>query len=217
MLGRVLPLLAQLGEAAGLLVGVRVGIEEPPHTVETIRDGLQIRRYGPRIAAETVVTDVTATEEGARSRGFRVLAGYIFGANHTRSKIAMTAPVSQRREQAGASERIAMTAPVAEQGRPDGAWVIRFFMPARWTLDTLPQPNDEVVNLVAVPAETFAVLRFTGARGSRAVASRTDELLRLLDDTDFQQDGPAVAWFYDPPWTVPCLRRNEVAVPVISR
>jgi len=209
MLGRIGTLVAQLAEAAVSTVGVRVGTEEPCHTVEQTVNGLQIRRYAPRVAAETVVND---TEEGARNRGFRRLAGYIFGANHANSKIAMTAPVSQQRGQT-----IAMTAPVSQEAGPDGTWVIRFFMPAKWTLDTLPAPNDEAVKLVTVPAETFAVLRFTGDRGAGAVASRTDELLRLLGDTEFQKAGPPVAWFYDPPWTIPWLRRNEVAVPVTKR
>lgn len=209
MLGRIGTLLAQLAEAAGSVVGVRVGTEEPRHTVEWTGNGLQIRHYEPRIAAQTVVSD---TEEGARNKGFRRLAGYIFGANHANSKIAMTAPVSQER-----GERIAMTAPVAQEAGPDGTWVIRFFMPAKWTLDTLPAPNDKDVKLVTVPAETFAVLRFTGDRGPGAIASRTKELLRLLDDTEFQKAGAPAAWFYDPPWTVPCLRRNEVAVPVTKR
>ena len=214
MLGRIVSLVTQVGEAAGLVVGVRAGIEEPRHSVEQMVDGVEIRRYDPRIAAETVVAD---TEEGARNGGFRRLAGYIFGANHANSKIAMTAPVGQQRDQAGAGERIAMTAPVAQEAGSQGAWVIRFFMPAKWTLDTLPEPNDEAVKLVTVPAETFAVLRFSGDRGPGAIAARTGELLRLLGETEFEQAGPPVAWFYDPPWTVPWLRRNEVAVPVTRR
>lgn len=216
MLGCVAPLLTQLVEAAGSVVGVRAGTEKPPHTVEQLHGGLQIRRYGPRIAAEVVVGD---TEEGARNRGFRALAGYIFGANHANSKIAMTAPVSQQRAlgAAGAGKRIAMTAPVAQQAGGDGTWVIRFFMPAKWTLDTLPTPDDESVELVSLPAQEYAVLRFSGDRGPGAVASHTDELLRLLDGTEYAPAGAPVAWFYDPPWTVPCLRRNEVAVPVTRR
>ncbi|ACC40127.1 conserved hypothetical protein [Mycobacterium marinum M] len=213
MLGCIVPRLAQLLEAVGLVVGVRV-TEEPAHTVEQLGKGLEVRRYGPRVAAETVVDD---TEEGARNRGFRVLAGYIFGANHAKSKLAMTAPVSQHRDQTGAGEPIAMTAPVAQQAGDGGTWTIRFFMPAKWTLDALPVPNDNAVALVAVPAETYAVLRFSGDRGAGAVAARTTELLGLLDGTDLQPVGSPVAWFYDPPWTIPCLRRNEIAVPVTRR
>lgn len=42
-------------------------------------DGVEIRHYGPRLAAETTVE---ASEERARNEGFRRLARYIFGANH---------------------------------------------------------------------------------------------------------------------------------------
>jgi len=85
------------------------------------------------------------------------------------------------------------------------------------TMDTLPEPNDHEVGLVTVPGETVAVLRFTGDRGSAAVAARTTELLDELKDTAFNPTGTPVGWFYDPPWTLPFRRRNEVAVPVARR
>jgi hypothetical protein len=75
-------------------------------------------------------------------------------------------------------------------------------------------PNDPAVRLVEVPGETMAVLRFTGDRGAAAVAARQAELLRGLAGTAWAPQGEPVAWFYDPPWTLPWLRRNEVAVPV---
>ncbi len=196
-----------LHEAASV-VGVRSGTEEPRHVVEHRLGAVEIRRYGPRIAAETTV--YADDEADARNTGFRRLAGYIFGGNYTRTKIAMTAPVTQQT----ASQTIAMTAPVSQSARPDGAWVIRFFMPAGWTLDTLPAPNDATVNLVTVEAETFAVLRFRGSWGPAAIAARTDQLMRAVQTSGYQPCGTPVSWFYDPPWTVPLLRRNEVAVRV---
>ena len=87
-------------------------------------------------------------------------------------------------------------------------------MPAKWSLVTLPEPDDDTVRLVEVPAQTFAVLRFSGDRGPAAVRERTDELLNTLRANDFTPSGEPVAWFYDPPWTVPFRRRNEVAVPI---
>ena len=171
--------------------------------------GLEIRNYGPRIAAETTVF---GDEDKALSDGFRRLAGYIFGGNHGNAKIAMTAPVARQ-----SGQKIAMTAPVSKTSSADGASVVRFFMPAGWTMDTLPEPNDDEVGLVTVPEETVAVLRFTGDRGSAAVAARTTELLDALKDTAFEPTGTPVGWFYDPPWTLPFRRRNEVAVPVARR
>ncbi|WP_343708329.1 heme-binding protein [Mycobacterium sp.] len=210
MLGAIARVTKQLIEAGESIVGVRHGTEEPAYTVEQRTDGVEIRRYGPRIAAETTVT---AGEEAARSKGFRRLAGYIFGGNHTDTKIAMTAPVAQ---QSGAArgEKIAMTAPVAQQAEGDDEWVIRFFMPAGKTMESLPQPDNPAVRLVAVPGETIAVRRFTGSRSRSAIAAQTAALMRTLGGLSVQPVGEPVAWFYDPPWTVPMLRRNEVAVPV---
>jgi SOUL heme-binding protein len=211
MLGCIATFVSQLAEAATSVVGLRGGTEEPPYTVQATIGGVQIRRYAARIAAQTTVP---GAEERARNVAFRRLAGYIFGANRAKSTIAMTAPVSQQPSQQPGSQRIAMTAPVSQEPGPEGAWLIRFFMPAKWTLDTLPTPDDDAVTLVAVPAETVAVLRFTGNRGPRAIASHTSDLLRTLQDSEYAPTGPTFAWFYDPPWTIPLLRRNEVAVPV---
>ena len=200
---------AQVAESVLSVVGIRVGTEEPHFLHRPLTATIEIRQYGPRIAAETTVA---ADEDRARNIGFRRLARYIFGGNHRGEGIAMTAPVAQ--QQAGGDE-IAMTAPVAQsREEDDGGWRIRFFMPAKWTMETLPIPDDDSVRLVTVPGETVAVLRFSGDRGPRAVAARTDELLKTLSDNGIETVGDAVAWFYDPPWTLPFRRRNEVAVPV---
>ena len=152
MLGKIVGALGQVAEAGGTIVGIRSGTEEPDFTVERKIGNVEIRRYGPRIAAET---PIAADEEAARNEGFRRLARYIFGGNQSKTKIAMTAPVAQQ-----PSEKIAMTAPVASQRGPGGEWVIRFFMPSKYTLDSLPTPNEDVVRLVEVPGETVAVLRY---------------------------------------------------------
>ena len=154
---------------------------------------------------------MVADDERARNIGFRRLAGYIFGANHRGETISMTAPVSQHR-----GETIAMTAPVAQARNTEGESTIRFFMPSKWTMETLPQPDDDHVTLVEVPAETYCVLRFTGDRSPAAVAARTDELRKILSDNDIEPVGEPVAWFFDPPWTLPFRRRNEIAIPVAA-
>ena len=200
----------QVAESVLGIVGIRVGTEEPPHDTERLADGLEIRRYRPRIAAETTVE---APEEQARSEGFRRLARYIFGGNTGTDKIAMTAPVGQA---AASSRKIEMTAPVSRTGDDENGWVIRFFMPSKWTMATLPVPDDDRVHVVEVPAETMAVLRFTGDRGTAAVAAKSTELLNALRDNGIDVIGEPQAWFYDPPWTVPFRRRNEVVVSIAS-
>ncbi len=210
MLEAVVGLARQVVEAAGAIVGVRHGTEEPAYTAEQVAAGVEIRHYGPRVAAETAVA---SSEVAARSEGFRRLAGYIFGGNRSRQKIAMTAPVAQQ-DGAVRGEKISMTAPVAESATSKGEWLIRFFMPAGRSIDSLPQPNDQAVQLVTVPAEIVAVRRFSGSTSSEAVARETAHLMRTLSETGFEPIGVPAAWFYDPPWTLPMLRRNEIAIPV---
>lgn len=210
MLGSIAAMAGAVLQAAGSVVGVRHRTEEPAHTREQLTGNVEIRCYGDRIAAETIVT---SGEEAARSIGFRRLAGYIFGGNHSRAKFAMTAPVAQTSD-SRVGQQIAMTAPVAQQAGTAGQWVIRFFLPAGTSLESLPEPDDPTVQLVHLPAETVAVHSFSGARGRRAVAEHTAKLLNVLRDKDFQAIGAPQAWFYDPPWTIPVFRRNEIAVPV---
>lgn len=204
-----LKIAAQVTESVLAVGGVRVGLEEPAYTHQRITDAVEIRRYGPRIAAETLVD---ADEIRARDIGFRRLAGYIFGGNRASQSISMTAPVSQQPSRGG--QQIAMTAPVVQSAAVEAGWAIRFFMPAKWTMETLPTPNDDQVRLVTVPPATVAVLRFSGDRSPKAVASRTEELLNILRDNGIEPTGDAESWFYDPPWTLPMRRRNEVAIPI---
>jgi len=206
MLHKIATLASGLALGACSIVGIRSGTTEPAYTV-TARVGIvEIRQYGPRIAAETAVE---ANEDAARYTGFRRLAGYIFGGNKAKASIAMSTPVV-------VNQTIAMTAPVTQARDAAGRWVIRFFMPPTWTMETLPVPDDPAVRLVVVPPETIAVLGFSGDRGPDAVKAREQDLLQRLAGTQWQPVGEPVAWFYDPPWTLPWLRRNEVAVPVVT-
>jgi hypothetical protein len=197
---------AQLMDVIGSVFGLRWGTEEPQFDVVESLGGVEIRQYGPRIAAQT---RVRADDEPARNIGFRRLARYIFGANHRSTKIAMTAPVAQR-----AGERIAMTAPVAQSSRDADLSLIQFFMPSKWTRQTLPDPDDADIEIVDVPAETFAVLRFTGDRSAAEVRRRSRALVDALGGSRYVVVGAPIAWFYDPPFTLPFRRRNEVAVEV---
>ncbi len=209
----VLAALLTVLNAGCSVVGIRDGTEEPKYSVVDRVGDIEIREYGPQIAAETTID---ADETAARSAGFRRLAGYIFGANKGNAKIAMTVPVAQS-QGTSASEKIAMTAPVSQSRDAAGRWVIRFMMPASFTMETLPTPNDPSIRLVQVAPETLGVLRFTGLTGVDAVAERRQALLASLQAGAWKPSGTPVTWFYDPPWTLPFLRRNEVAVPVARR
>ncbi len=208
---RLAMLAATMLVAGCSMFGIRDGTESPSYEVVGMVGEAEIRQYAPRIAAQTIVE---GAEEPARSAGFRKVAGYIFGGNRTRADIAMTAPVVQS---AAPSREIAMTAPVVAQAAGEGKWAIRFIMPAQYTMATLPEPLDAAVTLVSVPAETMAVIRFTGSRSAAAMADGRGRLRQALAGSAWTMVGDPVDWFYDPPWTLPFLRRNEVAVPVMAR
>jgi hypothetical protein len=207
-LGEILiTLLAGIGQ----LVGIRAGTEQPPYEVVGRIGDAEIRRYAPQIAAEAVVEGPVET---ARNEGFRRVAGYIFGDNTAKASVAMTAPIVQGREPSGGSQSIAMTSPVVQQPAGGESWSIQFIMPSKYTMATLPQPNDPRVRLVEIPARTFAVVRFSGLGKADAVAQHEKALDAALAGSSWRAVGEPVTWYYDPPWTVPFLRRNEVARPV---
>jgi hypothetical protein len=190
------------------VVGIRSGTPEPGYRVIGAVGPVEIRQYAPQLAASVTVP---GDEIAARSAGFRRLASYIFGANTADASIAMTAPVVQ------SSAKIAMTAPVAQSATADGGWTITFYMPRTYTAATLPKPTDPGISIHEIPAATDAVYRFSGIPGRAAVANARAVLLRNLAGSAWQVTGEPVSWFYDPPWTLPWARRNEVAVPVTPR
>lgn len=207
---RTVLLIATATLLAGCSVfGVRSGYEQPPYTVaDTLDDRIEIRQYGPRLAAET---PLPSGDEDGRDDAFRVLFAYITGANQGEADVAMTAPV-----QVGASEEIAMTSPV-QTASSDKGEVMRFFLPASYTAASAPRPADPRVDIVEVPQATLAVLRFSGTWDPQTFETRETELLALLESSPWRAVGPASTLFYDPPWTLPPFRRNEVTVPVVQR
>jgi hypothetical protein len=191
--------------------GINTGTEQPKYEViERLGNSVEIRRYAPRIAAEAT-TDVTKSGN-PRGEAFRIVAAYIFGANKGKKNIDMTSPV----EVETTGEKIGMTAPV-EVSKSKKRLTMRFFMPTQYSRDELPEPADSRVRLVDVPSETNAVLRFTGSTDDAAVSARTTELLKLLEETNWTAAGTPTAFFYNPPWTIPFLRRNEITVVVSKR
>lgn len=94
---------------------------------------------------------------------------------------------------------------------------MRFFLPSEFTLENVPQPTDPRVRIIEVPEQFLAVLRFRGSRDDEMVRAKKDQLLGALRATSWQAASEPVALFYDPPWTLPFLRRNEVAVAVTDQ
>ena len=175
-------------------------VERPEYRIEAIDGSIEVRSYAPMIAAEAVVEGERKT---AINEGFRLIAAYIFGANKPNAKIAMTAPVQQQKQ------TISMTAPVTQQSIGN-AWSVRFIMPKSWSMETLPVPNDPRVSLKPCPARRFVVITFSGIATENAIETRTDQLRSYIADQKLSTTGEPVLAFYNPPWTLPFFRRNEI-------
>ena len=165
-----------------------IAIEEPLYRVEKAWEAeqIEIRAYAPRVMA---VTGMNEDSDG----GFKVLAGYIFGGNAEEEKIAMTAPVQQSM---------------------DGEKEMAFMMPAEYTLEDLPQPEDQRVSFREAPAYTAAVIQFSGWASAEKADENWQQLRRFLIAEGIDITGEPTLNQYNPPWTLPFMRRNEIIVPV---
>jgi hypothetical protein len=164
-------------------------IEEPTYeTVEKLGQ-VEIRHYEPVIQAVT-----TLNSKRSSGSGFQRLAGFIFGGNQQEQSIAMTAPVQE-------------TLGVAE---PEMA----FTMPREYAMEDLPRPNSASVRLNEVPGRTVAVIRFSGWATEGKINRMRSKLDQVLNQHEIPVTGEWSLNQYNPPWTPPFLRRNEIWVEV---
>ncbi|MFT5436636.1 MAG: hypothetical protein ACI840_001284 [Ulvibacter sp.] len=191
-------------------LSVRV-TEEPKYKVVTTAQGYEIREYGVYVIAETAISDAKGRDDATR-KGFPIVAGYIFGDNTSKDKIAMTVPVNT---EASESEKIAMTVPVnTEQEEAGGTYKISFVMPSEYTIETLPTPNDSRVVIKEVPSRKVAVKRFTWSASESSVKKQEEALLSALGRDGIETVGTINVARYNPPWTIPFMLRNEVQIEV---
>ena len=175
-----------------LLTGATTAMatEEAPYTVIKTDDIFELREYAPQVLAEIIVD---GDLEGAGNKAFRPLFRYISGDNKSRGKIAMTAPVSQ--EQKG--EKISMTAPVSQQS-VQGKWAVSFMMPASYTMETLPTPDDPNIKLRQVPARRVAAVRYSGFWSEEKYLLHKEKLEKWIKDNRFTVTGEPVWARYNP-------------------
>ena len=178
-------------------------VETPDYEVIKSEGDIEIRQYAPMIIAQV---QMSGKREEAIGDGFRLLADYIFGNNSVKQEIVMTAPVQQQE-----SMKIAMTAPVQQQSAGDD-WQVSFVMPSEYSMSTLPKPVNESVALKEVPAKEFAVITFSGTNSDENVQEHEKLLMEYIEANDLTVSGPTKYAFYNPPWTLPPMRRNEVMI-----
>ena len=198
-----------------------MAIEEPKYEVIVSDAQFEVRHYAPVLIAETIVE---GDMDAASSKGFRLIADFIFGNNLSsdtdkKSKIAMTAPVTVEPQ----SSKIAMTAPVTVE--PQAAesnmktaktWRINFVMPSQYTLANIPKPKNNAVTLREVPSKYFVVHKYSGFNTVSRVQTKTDETVEWAIKRSYKMIGTPQLSRYDPPWTLPMFRRNEIMIEIAA-
>ncbi|MBV5319689.1 MAG: heme-binding protein [Chlorobium phaeobacteroides] len=191
---------------AGCSVVGKRSADEPSFTLQK-KDGVfEVRHYGRTVYAETVVDGAYAKTSGV---AFSRLAGYIFGKNRAKQKIPMTAPVLQE----PVSLKIPMTAPVLQEKKGDG-WLMSFVMPDGSRLETLPEPLDPAVKLREAEGRSVAVIGYAGLHSEKNIRKYAGLLKEWIGKKGYRAISEPRAASYDPPWTIPFLRRNEVQIDV---
>lgn len=168
-----------------------------------------VRVYEPVVEAQVTVKD--DDYKSAVNKGFRELFKYITGANIVNQKISMTAPVLTEQK----SQNIEMTAPVLiSDSNNDSSWTIAFVMPENMTIEKTPKPTNDNIRLVEKPQTKVAVIKFSGYMSKQAIESNTQKLKNWIDANNLKMIGKPQAAGYNPPWTLPFLRTNEVMIAV---
>jgi hypothetical protein len=214
--------LASITLGLGILwITPAMAIEEPKYEVIVSDAQFEVRHYAPVLIAETIVE---GDMDAASSKGFRLIADFIFGNNLSsdtdkKAKIAMTAPVTVEPQ----SSKIAMTAPVTVE--PQAAesnmktaktWRINFVMPSQYTLANIPKPKNNAVSLREVPSKYFIVHKYSGFNTVSRVQTKTDETVEWATKRSYKMIGTPQLSRYDPPWTLPMFRRNEIMLEIAA-
>jgi len=183
--------------------------DEPEFKLILKEDKFEIREYAPKIIAQV---EIFGDFDDASSKGFKILADFIFGnntSNNGNSKIEMTAPV----EMEPLSQKINMTKPVLAEGS-DNNWIISFIMPNEFTLETLPKPNNKSIKILSLPKEKYAVIVFSGLLRESSYLEKEKLLNEFIKEKKLKPSGEIKIARYNPPWTLPFFRRNELMLKV---
>lgn len=202
---KLITLFTSLLLAGCSVFGIRTA-KEPNYQVLNDYGSIQIRHYPALTVAQT---EVNADYKNSSSVGFQSLAAYIFGNNRKGQKMAMTAPVIQQQE----AVSLPMTSPVIQQ-KSGSVWLMTFVLPQEYSASNAPVPLDSAVLIKEVPEKKVAVIQYSGGLSEQGIEEKSKELESWLSKEGYHVLSPARSAAYDPPWTLPFLRRNEVHIDI---
>ena len=187
---------------AAVFVGpIMSDVETPEYKILKTEGNIQLRRYNPMIIA---LVNVKGTRRDAIGKGFRLLADYIFGDNVGQRTISDPAGTRE-------SIKIAMTAPVQQQS-VDSGWQISFVMPSEYTTGTLPSPTNKLITIRTEDSRDFFTITFSGLNSDQNIEKNQNILSKYLEVNNISTSSKPIYAFYNPPWTLPFFRRNEILI-----
>jgi hypothetical protein len=163
-------------------------IETYPYVVKKKYDRFEIRSY-----EATLFTSVQLSTKGYKnssSKGFSILAGYIFGNNERNEKISMTSPVSMSL---------------------DDSTTMMFMVPKKLNKETLPKPNQSGIEFKEEPVKLIAAIRFGGWANDDKIEKYKQELITALNAEGIKYTNKFYFFGYNAPYEV-FNRKNEVIV-----
>ena len=190
-----------LAFGAAMIGPIMSNVEVPAYKILKKEQNIEIRQYPPLIIAEV---KTAGSRQDSIGNGFRILADFIFGNNEGEKQLSMNGPITQQE-----GIKIAMTAPV-QQEQTDTEWAISFIMPSKFSIDTIPNPINDRIKIIQIPSKRYAVITFSGRSTEANLTKHTNELEIYMNGSSYSKVGNAKYAFYNPPWTLPFLRRNEV-------
>lgn len=213
MMKKILALLNTLFLAGCSVFGIQSEDSPTYWLVDDSEGSFEIRHYHPYLIAQT---EDSGDYDTATKQSFYRLFDYISGKNQGKQKIAMTAPVEQTQKGnkfQPNGEKIQMTAPVFQE-KSGNVWTMSFVLPLKYDMETAPKPTDSKITIKEVPEKRVAVLTYTGFMGADKIAEKTKELMAWLKIKKITPLSEPRSAGYNPPWTIPFLRRNEILVDI---
>ena len=172
---------------------------EPNWTLCHSYDHFEVRQYEPMIWASIKVN------EKEYNKAFMSLAKYIWGENHL-----PTDPTK--------SEKINMMVPVFQHSSDDNI-MMSFVLPPKYkAVEEVPIPNNPMIQIHLMDPLIVAVHQFNGKATESTFEEHRKQLMEYIKEEEVQMEDPLVSYDaqYNPPWTIPYFRRNEVWIQVHS-
>ena len=185
------------------IIGVRT-TDEPAFETIASEPPFEIRDYGEMLLAEV---ETETSFDDASNEAFRVLFKYISGANLADTKIEMTAPVFMDSSELTSSTRILTT-------KAQNAWKMAFVLPDEYRFKDVPEPEDSRVKIKRVRSSKVATIRFSGSWDLEKLQRKTEDLQNWISKIGYESVSEPRAAGFDPPWTIPFLKRNEIHIDV---